>query len=1661
MKKSLLFSCLFLYFISPSFAQTWRLITPTYATTETVVAGYSVADFGATGDGVTDVTSIFQTALTSLGNIGGGTLWVPAGKYVIKGNLVIPKGVTLRGDWQKPVKGQPIVGTILMAYTGRGDTSLAAFITQLNFSAVMDIAIWYPEQLPNNIVPYSPAIGFGQSGQWGNEFCNARNITLVNAYDGIIFSELDGGSCPILFDIYGTPLSTGIMIDNIADVGKFENISFSPSYWEGSGLPNAPAVGSSVENWIRQNGTGFVMRRNDWSYGSFISIEGYNIGFRAAYSLTTANDVPNGHNYAMTFTNCNTGIYFEGVSGVGIMFARVNMINCTNGIVIGPLANGGNGGAAQFHSCTIDASSNAIFTDSASSARLMLEHCTITRGKVNIGGGTFMPSDCDFNNIAPQITLQSNSRGIITGNRFKTTATIQNNSPFQCAIDNTQMTLTAMPSFPNIVMETHMPTRLVMYNAAAAPYNAKNDDATDNTTAIQNALNQASSDGGGIVFLPPGKYVVSGNLTIPSNVELKGSSDYGAAPGGQGTILETTANGGNASGTPFIKVSANGGLRGLTIDYKNQTWSSTTPIAYPYAIQGTGSNIYVVNVALRGCYSGIDLFTYQCNNHYIEFVTGQVFQNGFRVGGGSVGGKIYDLHFNTIYYANGSESKFGSWPDAPATDGDGNATGYSYNNLTFLTLGNCQNETLYNDFEYESLYGLLLTLDGASGPTGISLGLGIDGTRHTLNFQGVSSGGFNLINSQVVALGDAGNTYIAGNSSFTTQVNMFNSDYWGNPTTGVTLTSGTLNLQQANFNQPAQTDFGVLTGTSSLITQSSAIWPVNTLLASGDEPHLSARSCIIDSSNITRANTALWKNNLGNPWSYLGNNAAQNIPGRINLVNYNTGGEGVAYHDDDATNDGGQYRPNEGVDIGSVSPADSLPYDIGWTNAGEWIKYNVNITKTGTYTLQVRASSPNTNDSLHVEIDGAIVSGTIVVPNTGGWNNWQTFSVTTTSLTTGTHVLRLYESTGGYNLEYLNFIYGTPTPAPTITSSTSASGYIGSVFTYTITGSNSPTSYNATNLPTGLTINDTTGVISGIAVNTTSLTDTISATNSTGTGIATFVLSITKSTIESAYGGIIQTIPGEIIAADFDNGGQGVAYNDNDATNNGGQFRPGEGVDIENSAEGIYDIGWINTGEWINYTVNVTKAGTYTLQARVAAAGGGNHFHVAIDGTTIGTITVPNTGGNQTWQTASVTTSSLSVGQHTLQIYMETGGFNLEYLYFLSTPVISSASSASGTIGNEFVYTIATSSGNPTSYHATGLPAGLSIDTTTGIISGIPTTTGTTNVTMSATNSIGVGTQNLALTFTASTVESPYSGNTAYIPGQIFLYNYDNGGEGVAYHDNDATNDGGQYRPSEGVDVENSGEGIYDVGFTNAGEYMNYTVNVTSAGTYTLQARVASQPGGGAFHVEINGANVTGTINVDSTGGWQTYKTLTITTAPILTTGVQTMKFVEEAGNFNIEWLDFSFTTPQACLDGAATFDVTPEVGDTYQWQVNSGSGFVNIGDDSTYLGTTTEELVLFTASSAKYGYQYRCAVTNGGTTTYSAVETLQMGDVWTGATSTAWEDPTNWSCGNVPDANTDVIFNSSSAVAVINSNVTIRTLRVYPGVHITLNSNDHLTILK
>jgi uncharacterized protein YjdB len=862
---ALLILLLYILPIGAAHSQTWKLIQPTYPTIGTFVAGFSVADYGATGDGVTDVTAIFQARLNALKALGGGTLFVPSGKYVLKGTLIIPKGITLRGEWLQPVKGQPIVGTILMVYTGKGNEAAASFITMEPSAAVMDLALWYPEQDANNITPYSPAIMFGETGYFGNEGCNVKNVTLVNAYSGVVFSRVNSSGSQVINGLYGTPLSRGVEVDNTGDVGRLDNINFSPDYWAGSGLPGSPAAGSAYAGWIFQNGTGIIMRRNDWSCTDYVSIDGYNIGFQAAPSIASAGSIPNGHNYDMTFTNCQTGIYVENSATAGIMFTKINIVNCITGVEIGAQT----AGPIQFHTSTITAGNLAINVEDGSMAKVLLQHCTIVSGKVDIAGSTFNASDCDFNNAAPQIIIEKDSRGVITGNRFKNSMQIINTSIFVSTIDHTPLSIAPLPDFPKIVPETHKPAKQVMYLATAAPYNAKADGTTDNTAAIQSALDAAGVNGGGVVFLPPGKYKVLGNLQVPQGVELKGSTDVGTVPTGPGSVLEVYAGKGSVTGTPFLKLAANSGIRGLAFDYPEQVASGFPAIpVYPYCIQGTGSNIYIINIGIRAACNGIDLFTYQCDNHFVDSYDGYTFNNGIKVGGGSTGGKIMNLQFNTIVYAAGSQTKFGSWPNSPTGD---NTAIYNYGNanLQFMTLGNCKNEILYNDFVFGANKGLILTADNATGPSGLSLGFGVDGTFNSINLDAIGTGGFDFINSQFVAIGDTTSRHVTTGATFNSQATFFNADMWGSDAgRNVIVNNGTLSFQTANFRDGGKIEFASVKTGGKLNIENSTIGPIK-FTSNGSEARIGARSSIVDSIGIATKNTALWKNNIGNIWSII------------------------------------------------------------------------------------------------------------------------------------------------------------------------------------------------------------------------------------------------------------------------------------------------------------------------------------------------------------------------------------------------------------------------------------------------------------------------------------------------------------------------------------------------------------------------------------------------------------------------------------------------------------------------------------------------------------------------------------------------------------------------------------------------------------------------
>ncbi|HOK98789.1 MAG: alpha-L-fucosidase [Bacteroidales bacterium] len=142
------------------------------------------------------------------------------------------------------------------------------------------------------------------------------------------------------------------------------------------------------------------------------------------------------------------------------------------------------------------------------------------------------------------------------------------------------------------------------------------------------------------------------------------------------------------------------------------------------------------------------------------------------------------------------------------------------------------------------------------------------------------------------------------------------------------------------------------------------------------------------------------------------------------------------------------------------------------------------------------------------------------------------------------------------------------------------------------------------------------------------------------------------------------TVPGAIEAEDFDTGCPDEAFHDRNEVNEGGQYRMQEGVDIEKCSAGGFNVGWINRGEWLAYTVTVNKTATYQVSFYLAAAFEGGKFHLECDDKDVsGIIDVPSTGGFQNW-TVVKKNVKLEAGKHILKFVADGDNFNIDKMVF-------------------------------------------------------------------------------------------------------------------------------------------------------------------------------------------------------------------------------------------------------------------------------------------------------------------------------------------------------------------------------------------------------------
>jgi hypothetical protein len=311
------------------------------------------------------------------------------------------------------------------------------------------------------------------------------------------------------------------------------------------------------------------------------------------------------------------------------------------------------------------------------------------------------------------------------------------------------------------------------------------------------------------------------------------------------------------------------------------------------------------------------------------------------------------------------------------------------------------------------------------------------------------------------------------------------------------------------------------------------------------------------------------------------------------------------------------------------------------------------------------------------------------------------------------------------------------------------------------------------------------------------------------------------------------------------------------------------------------------------------------------------------------------------------------------------------------------AASGMSSSGTTLTWTADTAPANCSITSYTVLKNGASIGTATGTsfaVTGLAAST-TYSFTLEATDSVGTSSASSALNVTTATAavtpaEAPYGGTAAAIPGTVMAENYDTGGQGVGYNVTAVNGTANAYR-SDGVDLEAATAPATgdNLGWSAAGQWFRYTVNVATAGTYKVSFLVSAESViADAFHLSnSSGTNLSGSVAVPNTGAWQTWKTVTATVT--LAAGTQTLTLNQDAAGWNIDSMAFASNTGGLTLATGTAYNIVNE---------NSGSCLMANGS-GTANGTTVVQYARANGTdSTETSQQWK--FTNGTATGYYEV---------------------------------------------------------------------------
>jgi hypothetical protein len=382
------------------------------------------APYSAAGDGKSDDTAAIQRALDDAAKA-GQAVFLPRGRYLLKGRLNIPQGVTLEGVWRSvPAhnglrdQGLPKPtddGTTLLVTCDRGTEDAPAAITLNTNATLKGVVLYYPEQNADDVpVAYPWTVAMRGKNP------AILDVELLNPYNGIDASQNERH---LIRNVQGQPIRRGVWIDSIYDIGRVENVHFNP-WW---------SMKPKLFQWQMDNGEAFVFGRTDWQYVLNTFCFGYKVGYRFMASKA---GVTNGNFLGIGADDCQTAVVVEESAPFGIMITNGEFVSFHGPDPTMVRVTASHRGSVRFVNCAFWGPCNQI-AQVGGNGTVGFTDCTFVqwdRGKegrsaIQCSGGTLLVRGCEFREAKAQIQLDDGVRkAVITDNVMRGAVRIKNTS---------------------------------------------------------------------------------------------------------------------------------------------------------------------------------------------------------------------------------------------------------------------------------------------------------------------------------------------------------------------------------------------------------------------------------------------------------------------------------------------------------------------------------------------------------------------------------------------------------------------------------------------------------------------------------------------------------------------------------------------------------------------------------------------------------------------------------------------------------------------------------------------------------------------------------------------------------------------------------------------------------------------------------------------------------------------------------------------------------------------------------------------------------------------------------------------------------------------------------------------------------------------------------